>query len=233
MLFVASKLVPGAGAEEIRPLKMRFAASQPMIPLRLTAVAAEPHLTVTAYIYGATPFEPAGHPLVTAFEGYIDAIGTRQNYPMALARLIDEAGGDGFVREYGGAAPLPAFFDNPCCETSSDDCFIEYDGACQCPNQEFDADDCAAIPGIVEASAEVEALADKHAYLTRLTTRLSPEEMTFDPAFQPAEAGAGSKLLKVTGIHEGLSACEGDVIDAELYATLDAKTACATGADPA
>ena len=65
MVFVAAKLVPGAGVKAIKPLRMRYRAAFPMVPLILTAVAAEPHLTVTSFIYSEKPFRPMGHPVVT------------------------------------------------------------------------------------------------------------------------------------------------------------------------
>jgi hypothetical protein len=106
MYFLASKLISGAGADEIQPLRMRFEAERPMIPLQLTAVAAEPHLTVTAYIMGQRDFLPVDQPLVTLDAEALswDRAG-RVNYPMLLARAIDEAGGDAFVAEFQGAIP--------------------------------------------------------------------------------------------------------------------------------
>lgn len=231
MLFVASKLIPGAGVDEIRPLKMRYMASQPMIPLRLTAVAAEPHLTVTTYIFGQTLFEPVDQPLITVSPDMIDSAAdlagnpARRNYPMALARAIDEAGGDAFVWEYAAKPPKPSFMAESCCYSASDSCSLEDDGACQCPNQAFDAQDCAAIPGIVEATAEVLDLASKHAFMTRVTTRLSPEEMTFDPAFQPSNA-ATLNGLTLEGTRNTLVGCEGDVIDPSLYQAIKDRRPC-------
>ena len=57
MVFVAAKLVPGAGAKSIKPLRLRYRAAFPQVPLVLTAVAAQPHLTVTSFIYGNQPFK--------------------------------------------------------------------------------------------------------------------------------------------------------------------------------
>ncbi|MCP4449384.1 MAG: DUF2330 domain-containing protein [Myxococcales bacterium] len=51
MLFLASNLVAGANTSDIKPLRMRFASDTPMIPLKLTAVAAEPDMTIRAYVY--------------------------------------------------------------------------------------------------------------------------------------------------------------------------------------
>ena len=110
MLFVAAKLIPGAGAEEIKPLQMRYAAAGPMIPLQLTAVAAEPNLTVTSYVFGTERYVPDGHPLVTLDPSDVSANAAgRVNYPMLLARAIDDAGRDGFIEEYSGEVPTATF----------------------------------------------------------------------------------------------------------------------------
>ncbi len=136
MLFVASKLVPGAGAEEIKPLKMRYAAENPMIPLRLTAVAAEPHLTVVSYILGSSTFAPVGHPLVKLDPNDLaNGAGSRVNYPMLMSRAIDEAGGDAFVVEYTGSLPQPAFLQDGCCLGDVDICGLDGDAVCNVPGR--------------------------------------------------------------------------------------------------
>jgi len=96
MVFVAAKLVAGAGLDSIKPLAMTYQGTTPMIPLQLTAVATEPHLTVTALIYAnGDVYQPIGHPITTIDETRLsqDSQG-RLNYPMLLARTIDEAGGN-------------------------------------------------------------------------------------------------------------------------------------------
>lgn len=143
MLFVAAKLVPGADVSEIHPLRIRYQGTTPMIPLKLTAVAAEPHMTVTAYIFGDDVYRPTGHPLTTIDSARIsrDANG-RTNYPMVLARAIDDAGGDAFVAEYTGYPDLPDFDQGTgCCNTDYDWCGVQWDGICSCPDKDFDAED--------------------------------------------------------------------------------------------
>lgn len=185
MLFVASRLVPGAGIDQIRPLRMTYLADRPMIPLRLTAVAAEPHLTVTTYIYGYDYFAAVDHPEIEVADEDVVIVDGRSNYPMAMARLIDEAGGDAFVAEYRGAPYVPIFGDGtPCCDSDFDRCLIGGDGLCQCPLSDFDMADCEELS--IRAGAELLMdLASRYTHLTRITTRLSPEEMSFDPMFEP------------------------------------------------
>jgi MYXO-CTERM domain-containing protein len=228
MLFVAAKLVPGADATAIAPLKMRFAAPAPMVPLVLTAVAADPHLTVTTYIYGAEFVRPADHPVITIDDERLafDNAG-RFNYPMVLARTIDEAGGDGFAIEYRAEAPRPLFGGGNCCEQGFDLCGVQQNGACECPRDEFDAVDCAEQPELLAGVALLDDLATRHTHFTRLTTRLSPEEMTFDPMFVPDPGAPAIGAMYAAGTQLSLAACETSVVDTTMYQDLRAKQDCA------
>ncbi|MEM7343818.1 MAG: DUF2330 domain-containing protein [Chloroflexota bacterium] len=46
MMFLAMKLQPEQGAQDIQPVKMTYEAERPTIPLRLTAVAATPNMGI-------------------------------------------------------------------------------------------------------------------------------------------------------------------------------------------
>jgi hypothetical protein len=227
MVFVAAKLVPGAGARSIKPLKMRYRAAFPSVPLVITAVAAQPHLTVTSFIYSAKQFAAMSHPAVQldAKRLAVDASG-RSNYPMLLARAIDEAGGDGFVTEYAGASPSSLIGNTSCCGTS-DTCNLANNTRCECPGSEFDAADCAALPDLTEGVALLEALATKYATLTRITTRISPEEMTFDPAYAPIDGAVVPTRLQLYGTQVSLDACSGAVPDQAAYRAITARQGCA------
>jgi MYXO-CTERM domain-containing protein len=230
MVFVAAKLVPGAGASSIKPLRMKYRAPYPQVPLVLTAVAAEPHLTVTSFIYGAKSFKPQGHPIVTIDEARIaqDATG-RTNYPMVLARTVDEAGGDGFVVEYRGNAIRPDFGANTnCCSANSDVCGIANNNQCECPRGENDLEDCNKTSDIVDGVRLLDELADKYGAVTRITTRISAEEMTFDPAFEPDFAATSSSRLVLNGRQQTLKGCEGAVIDETAFAQIEDLQGCAS-----
>ncbi len=230
MVFVAIKLVAGADVSAIKPLRMRYRAQFPMIPLVLTAVAAEPHLTVSAFVYGNAPFKPMGHPIVTIDQSRIaqDASG-RVNYPMVLARTIDEAGGDGFAAEYRGAPVRPEFGQNGsgCCDAGFDLCNIGNDSQCQCPRSDFDHADCSTVGDILDGVALVDSLATKHSNLTRLTTRVSPEEMNFDPTFEPDFNASLQGKLVAHGDQISLANCAAQVIDKDQFAELQTTQGCA------
>ncbi len=229
MLFVASKLVPGAGVDQIRPLRMKYAASNPMIPLKLTAVAAEPHLTVTSYIFGATAteaFVPVDHPLLGIDASWLTTGGGRPNYPMVLARAADDAGGDGFVMEFAGAVPPRPPGVDGCCGDATDRCGYGNDGFCSCPGDAFDAADCATEEALVSGFELYYALAARHGGVTRLTTRISPEEMSFDPAFEPG-APVVNGPLTLQGNRKSLDACASDVVDGAFYRSVEDVQGCA------
>ncbi len=228
MVFVAAKLVAGAGVDEIRPLQVTYAGTIPMIPIRLTAVAADPRLTVTAFIYGEQHYGAIGWPAAMVKEERISFDGSgRTNYPMVLARTVDEAGGHSFVTEYAGNAPPPTFGGNTGCCGSHDWCGVGFDGVCQCPDSDWDLDDCGAIEGLAEGVALLEALADKHTHMTRLTTRLSPEEMSMDPAFGGVGLRPVSRLF-LQGSRSDLGRCVDDIIDTNTWQDIEAIADCAS-----
>ena len=231
MFFVAAKLVPGAGVSAIKPLRMRYRAPFPVIPLVLTAVAAEPHLTVTTYVYGETAFRPMSHPVVTIDEERIarDVAG-RVNYPMVLARTIDEAGGDGFAVEYRGGPVVPQFNSTSnCCNGQWDLCGVGGNGTCECPRDDFDRTDCEQQGDLLESIALLDDLWQRHPALTRITTRISPEEMRFDPTFEPGVAGVvdGLGRLSALGTQVSLDGCRAQVMDRARLDELNAQQACA------
>ena len=227
MVFVAAKLVPGASVTAIKPLRLHYRAAYPTVPLILTAIAAQPHLTVTSFVYANQAFKPMGHPMVTIDPTRLaqDLTG-RFNYPMLLARTIDEAGGDGFAIEYSGTSTVSTIGQSYCCANSYDVCGIANDGQCQCPGSTFDSADCEAVSDLSDGVTLVEQLAAKYTTLTRITTRISPEEMTFDPAFDPWYSPTLFGPMYLQGQQTSLSGCEGSVVDSARFVNLQAREAC-------
>jgi hypothetical protein len=136
------------------------------------------------------------------------------------------------VIEYAGAPPRFSSQDvNGCCSSGFDLCGVAFSGVCECPGSEVDADDCAEDEALVEAVAIIEGLADRYTYVTRLSTRVSPEEMDFDPFFEPFEAGSSPSLagqLRLSGSRRTLASCESDIIDEEPYEDIVAIEDCAS-----
>ncbi len=102
--FLAMRLLPDEGVNSISPIKVTFRAEAPMIPLRLTAVAANPDMAVLVWIYAdrqAVPLNYAHMKIRDEEITFFTFGGT--NYRQLLGERANEFGGQAFVTEY--AAP--------------------------------------------------------------------------------------------------------------------------------
>lgn len=102
--FLAMSLLPDQGVQEIQPIKVTYESDRPMIPLRLTAVAANPDMAVLTWFYADQQAVPANfaHMEISDSELVFDLFGTN-NYRSLLGTRADEFGGQAFITEY--AAP--------------------------------------------------------------------------------------------------------------------------------
>ena len=167
--FLAMKLRPDFGTQDIEPVKVTYRSAAPMIPLRLTAVAANPDMAVRVWIYADMQAKPTNYARMDIrFEDIVLSANTRgDNYRSLVSRAANEYGGRAFVTEYAGP-------------TSS----------------------------LIVAHPLLRELGDRFAYITRLNTVISPEEMTVDPVF-----GYDPDLDDVSNVHDltgmrGLYDCE-------------------------
>lgn len=168
-VFLAMKLKPDQGSQDVQPVKITYPGSFPMIPLRLTAVAANDNMAVMVWIFGQTQAAPVNFARINidndelVFFGF----GSSNNYRQLIGSKADEFGGHGFITEYAA------------------------------PTQEL----MVRHPLIEEIQA-------KHAYVTRLNTVISPEEMTVDPIFNfDPQLKDVSNVRDLTGM-KGVYDCE-------------------------
>lgn len=101
MSFLGVKLVGDAEVSDIAPLSITWPGDEPMIPLRLTQLSAEPEMGLFVFIaadeaYGSTNW--------TTMELDVDRlqwnpVRGQSNYHGLLSFQIDEVGGQGFVLE--------------------------------------------------------------------------------------------------------------------------------------
>lgn len=103
MVFLAMKLQPDEGADDIQPVVMTYPSTNPMIPLRLTAVAANPNMTVLTWIFAEEQAVPVNyaHPVIydEDIRGSFNSFdGT--NYLSLLDQTVDLYEGRAFVTEY-------------------------------------------------------------------------------------------------------------------------------------
>lgn len=142
-VFMAMRLQPDEGVQDIQPIKVTYPSTTPMIPLRLTAVAANPDMAVLTWIFADSQAIPKNYAHIEIPDEDITFFTFGgHNYRQLLSDYANRADGRGFVTEYAQPTSQIAF-----------------------------------------NSPLLQELAQKHRYLTRLNTVISPEEMTVDPVF--------------------------------------------------
>ena len=168
-VFLAMKLRPDQGVQDIEPVKVTYPSERPMIPLRLTAVAANPNMAVIVWIYADRQATPVNYARMNIANDELVFFGLsgRHNYRQLMSDRADEYGGQAFITEYAA------------------------------PSREL---------RIVHPL--LRELRDRHPYVTRLNTVISPEEMTVDPVFD-----YDAQLKDVSNVRDlsdmtGLFACE-------------------------
>ncbi len=110
MLFLAMKLRPEQGVQDIQPVVMTYKSVHPMIPLRLTAVAANPNMNVVTWILGDGQYMPTNYarPVIEDKNlRYSFNTGDGTNYLQLVDQTVDLYNGRAFITEYAGStAPL-------------------------------------------------------------------------------------------------------------------------------
>lgn len=101
--LLAFRLTKGNEAGAIRPVVLTYESSQPMIPIRPTAVAAQNDMGIRVWVSATTQAIPANYKSLVLNEALIDWINGAQNYDQVVTAAADEAGGQGFVTELAGA----------------------------------------------------------------------------------------------------------------------------------
>ena len=103
--FVALKLLNGLGVRSIQPIVLTFKGVEACVPLRLTAIAANPDMPVLVWVLGEQRVAPRGYYEIKIDEMRIDWPSGGSNYfgPSGLvSQAANEAGGNAFVTEYAG-----------------------------------------------------------------------------------------------------------------------------------
>lgn len=104
--FVALRLQQDRGTGDIQPLIMRYTSSQPMIPIRLTAVAAQADMGVIAWLLGESRAVPLNYlhvtPNYTTLNWYAGTTSAYASYQGLITAAMNEAGGQGFATDYAG-----------------------------------------------------------------------------------------------------------------------------------
>jgi hypothetical protein len=108
MFFLALRLAPDSDVGDLQPIAITYEAQNPMIPIKLTAVAAEPNMGVLVWVLGAERAIPENYLHVEINEAAIDWLNFGANYDQVVIDAADEAGGQAFTTEYAGKSGLMA-----------------------------------------------------------------------------------------------------------------------------
>lgn len=176
MDFVALKLTPDAVVTDITPLSMTYPGSQPMIPIKLTAVAAQPEMGIVAWVLANQRYAPDNYVDLEVPDSLIqfDQYGSQNNYLTLVSSLADKVGGEAFVTEYA----------QPSSEVTKQ-------------VEQSSLPPPSVAPDAAQARDTLLALLAKSPFITRLYTRISAEEMLDDPRFRIA-----SDQSTVSNIHD-------------------------------
>jgi hypothetical protein len=192
--FLALKLLDTADVDRLSPFRFTLPGTTPTIPLRMTALAAEPEMSILTFVLASERFEgknwanleiPDDQIRYNPTSVYATTVST--NWPRLVAQAVDEADGQGWVTELAGP--------------SSD-----YVGLLQSQVQNGNF----ATPEDAEAAADLLAAFQAHPYLTRLYTRVSAEEMTSDPVFGRTTLGNVSREHRLSRFVNGVDQCGED-----------------------
>ena len=167
--FIAMRLLDGETSESIKPIEITYPGTQPMIPLRLTAVAANDNMPIFTWVFANQQAVPENyeHMEIATEELTFFPFGGN-NYQGLLQQRADALGGRAFITEFAGAANTLTF------------------------NNEY----------LIDKSQQF-------SYLTRLTTSISPDEMTVDPVFKLEQRPDVSNVRDASDMR-GLYQCERD-----------------------
>jgi hypothetical protein len=103
MRYLAVRLRDGRTANDVAPLAMRYEGDEPMIPIQLTAVAAQPLMGVQVWIFGEAPYLPENYSweVPATQEIFSDELGNT-SYFAWVARIVSESDGQTWSAEYIG-----------------------------------------------------------------------------------------------------------------------------------
>jgi hypothetical protein len=105
MLFLAMRLQPQAGVQDITPVKLTFTTNQSdiSIPLRMAAAAALPHMAMLVWIFGSSRYVPENYQSLHIADNQLsDNPYPAANYPQLVDSAVSQSGGHGFFTKYAG-----------------------------------------------------------------------------------------------------------------------------------
>lgn len=203
MKLLALRLSPGATTGDVQPFRMTLPPGPPSIPIRLTAVAAEPEMGLLVFLLADRRWGPANwseleiDPGTLRYASY--AWPAETDWLARVARDADADDGRAWVTEMAG--PTAPLLEQVLASMPTDD-------------TQRDAREALA------------ALLGGSPYLTRLYARLSPEEMTVDPVFRPRGGDDVPRERRLARIVDGEDQCLRDAPSPCEFVTCGAGGTC-------
>jgi len=102
--LLALRLTKGSDTGSIRPIVLTYDAELPMIPIKLTAVAANENMGVMTWLLSDTRAVPMNYTALELNEARINWFNASSNYNDVVTAAADDAGGQGFVTEFAAAS---------------------------------------------------------------------------------------------------------------------------------
>lgn len=113
MAFIAMRLLDGETADSIAPIEITYPGTEPMIPLQLTAVAAQPNMAIWVWLFGehrAVPTNFAEMEIATEEITFFPFGGN--DYTFLVQQRANALEGQAFITEF-AQETNPADFDHP------------------------------------------------------------------------------------------------------------------------
>ena len=105
--MLALKLRKGSKISDLQPVVVKYKSDLPMIPIILTAVAAQADMGVHVWVLGNSRAIPRNFNHTVLNDARIDWQGAGQNYAEVVTHAVDEASGHhSFVTEYAGTTDV-------------------------------------------------------------------------------------------------------------------------------
>lgn len=99
MNLIAFRLQKDREAGDIQPIVMTYQTDQPMIPIKLTAVAADDNMGALVWVLGDHRAVPINYRSLVLNAAAIDWFNPGRSYDDVINAAADDAGGQGFVTE--------------------------------------------------------------------------------------------------------------------------------------
>ncbi len=106
MKFIVLNLQSDRDVGDIQPIILKYESDKPVIPLRLTAIAAEDDMGILVWLLGESRAVPENFlhvtPNYTRLNWYTGSRNAYASYQTLITAAMDEAGGQGFATDYAG-----------------------------------------------------------------------------------------------------------------------------------